>query len=326
MATLRSETVLLVSYESREALGAAYLESLRHHAVRYSAPLILEVMRRIALQFVLPDGTSLTTFAQVMRRYKGPCYALRLLPGAGTETLLGLAREAAWELAENDEMEETSDFFERRVDLPNPEDEDTILELELTEQELTPMAEVLREGSGRFIEWLEREDQRLGEFASRLAPEPGGMETTMVIPARDSSRHAEADPRYLFSQMPLREKMQLAVSGQRPLREALMSEGDPALQMWVMRNPSLEEDEVAAYVSDYRLSVETIDFLMNSPKWSFATDVVRNLVLNPVLPPEKLPLLLQVLPTPVLEELSRSVTVPPLVRGRAGEALAERST
>ncbi len=326
MAETRPDIILLVEYESPRDLGKAYLDSLRHHALLFSGPLHLEVMQRVRVRFTFPNGPTLTLFARVARRYGGSRYALRLFPGAGTETLLSAAREAAWDLLDQEDCEETTDFFERRVDLHDPENEDTLVELDLDTPELTPMDEVLQEGSGRFIEWLEREDDRQGYARQVIELEDSAeLSTTAVIAPRMGGDSAEVDRNYLLRSMPTRQKKQLAVGAGREVREALMRDPDRTVQLWVLRNPALTEEEVARYAGEIPLAAEAVDFLVRSPKWSLSPKVARNLALNPCTPPDRLNVLLTVLPSNMLRELVQQVTASRRVRAAAAQLLTERT-
>lgn len=321
------EVVLLVNLDTHSALGHCYLDNLRYHALRFTGPIALELFSRVTLRLSLPETMSVTIFAQAVRLYEGPHYALRLLPGPGTETLLGAGREAAWELTESDEMEATSDFFERRVDLPDPETEITFLDCDLSNPDLTPIDEVLREGSGRFIEWLEREDQRHGNSPGpSLGPNADLTETTMIVPGKPTAADpTEVDRVARLRQMPLRKKMQLAVGGDATLRAALMRDPDPTLQSWVLRNPDLTEEEVAEFALSAELTPQALAFIYASPKWSLSAAIIKNLVLSPTVPQCDLAKLMVVLPRTELDALAQRPDVPPQVRKAARKALAEQS-
>ena len=316
-----------MNLETRSVLGHCYLDNLRCHALRFYGPIELEQFTRVTLRVTLPEDASVTTFAQVMRVYEGAQYALRLLPGVGTDTLLGAGREAAWEILESEEMEATSDFFERRIDLPDPEAEDTILEIELPENDLTPVDEVMRDGSGRFIEWLEREDQRHGSGTSpRLESDADLTETTMVLPATAKTPEPdESDRTHLLHKLPLQKQKQLAGGGGKEIRAALIRDPDTTLQCWVFRNPELTEEEVAQFASTIWLTPQSLAFIYASPRWSLSATIIRNLILSSAVPEGDLQRLLVILPTAELKALTRRSEVPPAALKAAQKALLERS-
>ncbi len=323
----RQEIVLLVNLETLSVLGHCYLDNLRCHALRFYGPIVLEQFTRVTLRIALPRGAQITTCAQAMRAYDGAQYALRLLPGAGTDTLLGAGREAAWEIVDAEGLESTSDFFERRIDLPDPEAEDTILELDFPEHDLSPLSEVMSDGSGRFIEWLEREDQRHGNVHSptlEIANDPA--ETAMILPpTARTPAPGEVNRAAVMLQLPLQKKKQLAVSGGAEIRAALISDPETSLQSWVFRNPDLTEEEVVEYIKRVDLTPQSIALIYASPRWSLSLRVVRQLIRSPSVPECDLPRLMATVPTQELRTLLAIPDLPLATSDAARKALLERS-
>ena len=329
MTREHSHLVLLADYQKSEQLAKAYLSSFRYHGVLFPVPVLLGPLQTVFMRFALPGGRSVTLSARVSRRYPGPVYALRLLPGPGTETLLGVARECT---RMNPELlSESNEFREHRVEVSPADMEDTAQEIDFDESALTPLDEVLTEHAGRFTEWMDKQDLQMNAPPATDYNLGNGKQTVMLTPNKDRggpeeiASAIEASRHYLLSQMSTDQKKRLAVSGGPAIRKGIMADPDDSLQTWVLRNPKLTEQEVIRYVRTVPLTDEAVRFLLVNPRWSFSPRIAKLLTLIPNVPPEALPNLLTVLPTDSLTELGQRRSIPDCVRSAVHQALLERS-
>lgn len=80
------------------------------------------------------------------------------------------------------------------------------------------------------------------------------------------------------------EKIQQALRGNRDERAAILREGNPALQLHVLRNPGLTLDEVAAIAKMRTVNPELLKQIADRREWAGRADVAIALVRNPKTP------------------------------------------
>lgn len=80
------------------------------------------------------------------------------------------------------------------------------------------------------------------------------------------------------------ERIQQALRGNRDERAAIMREGNPALQLHVLRNPGLQLDEVAAIAKMRTVTPELLKQIADKREWAQRPDVALALVRNPKTP------------------------------------------
>jgi hypothetical protein len=120
------------------------------------------------------------------------------------------------------------------------------------------------------------------------------------------------------------QKKQVAISGGPRERGILIQDPDPAIQIWVLKNPDLTEAEVRRISRMTTLSADALEFLLNSRKWATLPSVALNLLLHPNTPLPAQERLLTVLPTKVLMALSQKPGVAKAIADRAKEIMLER--
>jgi hypothetical protein len=114
----------------------------------------------------------------------------------------------------------------------------------------------------------------------------------------------EAKPPALLSErlkkMSVTEKMQLALSGSRDERAALLRDTNKSLHLFVFKNPRLGLDEVQAAVKMPQLSPEAIKMVCEHREWGTNATICAALVRNPKTP---MPLALRMLDRVPMTEL-----------------------
>ena len=115
-----------------------------------------------------------------------------------------------------------------------------------------------------------------------------------------------------LKKMTVTEKMQLALSGSRDERAALLRDTNKSLHLFVFKNPRLGLDEVQAAVKMPQLSPEAIKLVCEHREWGSNATVCAALVRNPKTP---MPLALRMLERVPMTELKA------IAKGGARDAL-----
>lgn len=129
--------------------------------------------------------------------------------------------------------------------------------------------------------------------------------------APDTSRQPQALSERLRA-MTVNEKMQLALSGQRDERAAILRDTNKMLHLFVFKNPRIGLDEVQSAAKNAQLSPEAIKFIAEHREWGSNPMVCTALVRNPKTP---LPLALKMIDRLPMTELRT------LAKGGAREAV-----
>lgn len=159
---------------------------------------------------------------------------------------------------------------------------------------------------------------------------PPGAETAAPAPAAepDTATQQEiekASRARRILQLSDTQKKKLAISGGVDERRVLMQDVDDELHIWVLKNPSLTEEEVVGYSQMTNLSEKALNFLLQNRRWGTCAPVARNLALNSRTPPEAIPTLLTVLPVEDLKALAATPGIRHLVARQARRILMEKS-
>lgn len=80
------------------------------------------------------------------------------------------------------------------------------------------------------------------------------------------------------------EKIHQALRGNRDERAAILREGNPSLQLQVLRNPGLQPDEVAAIAKMRTVTPELLKQITDRREWAQRPEVAIGLVRNPKTP------------------------------------------
>lgn len=85
-------------------------------------------------------------------------------------------------------------------------------------------------------------------------------------------------------QMTVTEKMQLALSGQRDERAAILRDTNKTLHLFVLKNPRIALDEVQAAAKLAQISPDALKFIADHKEWGANPTVAAALVRNPKIP------------------------------------------
>ncbi len=138
-----------------------------------------------------------------------------------------------------------------------------------------------------------------GELVAEEAPEPEAP----VVPGSLFER---------LKKMTHTEKMQLALSGSRDERAAILRDTNKALHLFVMKNPRIGLDEVQAAAKLPQLSPDAIKMICEHREWGTNPTICSCLVRNPKTP---IPLALRMLDRVPMTELKA------IAKGGARDAL-----
>jgi len=109
-----------------------------------------------------------------------------------------------------------------------------------------------------------------------------------------------------WDQLSIGEKINVAKHGSLAARRMILKLQDRQLHQFVLTNPALTTDEVAAMAGMTSLAPELLKQIANKPEWTRNQSVVRNLVCHPKLPQDVITRLLGLLPDLELRKLART--------------------
>jgi len=125
--------------------------------------------------------------------------------------------------------------------------------------------------------------------------------------------------------MTIRQKIQLALLGNRELRSILIRDTNREVSRSVLSSPKLNENEVEAFAAMRNVGDEILREIGNSRKWTRSYNVVINLAKNPKTPPMISQRLLFRLLSRDLMGLARDRSIPEPVRKRAQRMMSQRA-
>jgi hypothetical protein len=109
-----------------------------------------------------------------------------------------------------------------------------------------------------------------------------------------------------WDRLSIGEKINVAKHGSLAARRMILKLQDRQLHQFVLTNPALTADEVAAMAGMTSLAPELLKQIANKPEWTRHTAVVRNLICHPKLPQDVVTRLLGLLPDLELRKLART--------------------
>ena len=119
-----------------------------------------------------------------------------------------------------------------------------------------------------------------------LSPAPEAL-TALAATARNPPADEPRAPGTLYDRlkaMTVSEKMQLALSGQRDERTALLRDNNKTVHIFVLKNPRIGLDEVQAAAKLPGLSPDALKMIAEHREWSGNAMVCASLVRNPKTP------------------------------------------
>jgi hypothetical protein len=152
------------------------------------------------------------------------------------------------------------------------------------------------------------------------APEDFSLEGLPVDP-----QEREAAILQRIGTMTIRQKIQLALMGNREARAVLIRDSNKEISASVMHSPKLTVNEVEGFAAMRQVSEDVLRQIGNSKAWTRSYAVVRNLAKNPKTPPMISQRMLLRLHPKDLTLISRDRGVPEAVRRTAVQVLKQRS-
>ncbi len=158
------------------------------------------------------------------------------------------------------------------------------------------------------------------QFEAALAPEDFSLEGLPVDP-----REREVAILQRIGTMPIRQKIQLALMGNREARAVLIRDSNKEISASVLQSPKLTINEVEAFAAMRQVSEDVLRHIGNSKAWTRSYAVLHNLAKNPKTPPMISQRMLLRLHPRDLTLIARDRGVSEAVRRTAERVLKQRS-
>lgn len=239
----------------------------------------------VALELVLPDGTTLHTAGRVLQVFSG--YGIAVSVDA---TFV----EQAGRLAGRADGAATACARHERIDSDAPRTRPaTLPQLARTASPNRPPP--LAAGSSPAM-------------APPVAAKPAPASAPSAAPAR-----GDAPTRM--------EKVQLALHGTRDERNAILRDRDRSLYAFVLKNPQLDADDVVTIAKNPQMTADVLKQIGDRKDWFQRPAVALALARNPRTPPDVAVRALEHLPIEALRQMARGAGVPPHVTQAARKKL-----
>jgi hypothetical protein len=170
------------------------------------------------------------------------------------------------------------------------------LELELVTPAgtATAAASVLQVIAGHGVA-VSLDPAALADLIARARAAPAGdkdtVEASWVEADNEGGDGDDGDDSRALQSMPERiknaskaERIQLALRGSRAARTLLIRDRDKSLHQYVIRNPRISIDEVAAIARMTTVAPDVIKFIAERREWFLRAEVAASLVRNPKVP------------------------------------------
>lgn len=109
------------------------------------------------------------------------------------------------------------------------------------------------------------------------------------------------------------EKKELALTGDRLGRMAMMRDTNKLMHVYVLRNPGLSSDEVRIMAGMRNINPDALQKIAQSPEWVRDQRIVMAVVSNPKTPTQVATRLLDKLPPAALRRLVKTTQTPPAI-------------
>jgi len=165
-----------------------------------------------------------------------------------------------------------------------------------------------------------------GETAPDAQEEPNdGEGRERATPAWDLIDPTSSEPIHAqVRKLSLAEKLKVARTATRPVRELLIRASEKRIHAEVLRNPKVTDDEIMQYTAMPNLSPRVLDWVSNQPKHMRRRAVMLNVVQNPMTPPDTAKKLLSRLNDHELLRITRSSKVREVVSRAAKKILMRK--
>lgn len=150
--------------------------------------------------------------------------------------------------------------------------------------------------------------QVLAGVGVAVTVEPGVIEE-----ARHHLSGAGAEPRAQPDELTNAQKIQLALHGTRDQRNAILRDRNRTLHVYVLRNPGINIDDVAAIAKNPQMGQEMFKQIADRPDWMQRPQVATALARNPKVPADIAVRALAYVPVDTLRQLAKGTGAPPHV-------------
>ncbi len=140
----------------------------------------------------------------------------------------------------------------------------------------------------------------------------------LIDPSSSEPIHAQV------RRLSLAEKLKVARTATRPVRELLIRDSEKRIHAEVLRNPKVTDEEIMQYTGMPNLSPRVLDWVAAQPKYMRRRAVLLNIVQNPMTPPDTAKKLLSRLNDHELLRLQRSSKVREAVSRAAKKILMRK--
>ena len=140
----------------------------------------------------------------------------------------------------------------------------------------------------------------------------------ILDPTSDEPIHSQV------RKLSLAEKLKIARTANRPVRELLIRDTEKRLHAEVIRNPKITDEEIMEYTAIPSLSPLVLEWVSKQPKHMRRRGVMLNLVQNPMTPPDTARKLLPKLSQQELLRISRSSRVRQVISRAAKKMLMQK--
>jgi hypothetical protein len=256
----------------------------------------------VALELVLPDGTTLQGTGTVLQVFAGVGFAVTVQPQ--------LVEEVS-RLAGRPEVAATGAARHERVERPPPHP--------------VPPARARRTSAPSSL-WvqpaapLRRPATTPPPLAAVPRPKPATTPPPVAPPVPAEPPPAEPPP--LRHDSPSRmEKVQQALHGTRDERNAILRDRDRTLHAFVLKNPQLDADDVVAIAKNPQVAADLLQQIGDRKEWLQRPAVALALARNPRTPPELAARALDHAPLEAVRQLAKGAGALPHVQQAARKKL-----
>ena len=187
--------------------------------------------------------------------------------------------------------------------------------------ELNALREWLGEPGEEDEESAREPEEESGEAKPEEEEEAAARPTPaweLIDPSSSEPIHAQV------RRLTLAEKLKVARTATRPVRELLIRDSEKRIHAEVMRNPKVTEEEIMVYTAMPNLSPRVLDWVSNQQKYMRRRAVMLNIVQNPMTPPDTAKKLLSRLNDHELLRITRSSKVREVISRAAKKILMRK--
>ena len=264
----------------------------------------------VALELVLPDGTTLQGLGKVLQVFAGVGFAVTVQPELVEEVTRFAGRP---------EVAASGTARHERVERP-------------TTHPVPPNRP--RRTSAPSSMWVSPAPLRRPATTPPLAAAPRATPTNTPLPIIPPSLAPPVAPPPVAAEPPLAatvpprhdtlsrmEKVQKALHGTRDERNAILRDRDRTLHAFVLKNPQLDADDLVAIARNPQLAADLLQQVGDRKEWLQRPAVALALARNPKTPPELAVRALDHVPIEAVRQLAKGAGALPHVQAAARKKL-----